>query len=185
MQLDLRTWIQHHYDACHLGDILEGMLQGVRYLHELEPPLVHCDLKPENLLLSFCTETQRWIVKVADFGLVSIVGGPWKPTVREGTLTYRAPERAIAANELTPAADIYSLGIILHELLHPFSTEMERARTLDQLKRGELPAAIPILHEMLHTDPTRRPTIVMILAELHDYYNSDEHLVAAAKTKQK
>jgi len=42
---------------------------GMKYLHSLEPPLIHRDLKPQNLLV-----TSNWRVKIADFGTAKLLG---------------------------------------------------------------------------------------------------------------
>ncbi|KAF1806974.1 kinase-like domain-containing protein [Mucor lusitanicus] len=61
-------------------------------------------------------------------------------TVGVGTRTYASPEQlAIPAQAYDEKVDIYSLGIILFELFQPFTTGMERADSLDKLKRGIFP----------------------------------------------
>jgi translation initiation factor 2-alpha kinase 3 len=63
--------------------------------------------------------------------------------------------------------DIYSLGVILLELLVPFATDMERCRVLDKAKNGELPPELianqereffaTLLERMLHKEAKSRP----------------------------
>ncbi|GAN07988.1 EIF2 alpha kinase Hri1 [Mucor ambiguus] len=61
-------------------------------------------------------------------------------TIGVGTRTYASPEQlAIPAQAYDEKVDIYSLGIILFELFQPFTTGMERADSLDKLKRGIFP----------------------------------------------
>ncbi|KAI8982093.1 kinase-like domain-containing protein [Mycotypha africana] len=91
-----------------------------------------------------------------------------------GTRTYASPEQLATRCRVTynEKVDIYSLGIILFELFQPFSSAMERARSIDQLKqKGILPSAFQrkypyigdmILH-MLHPDPQQRPSAVELL----------------------
>src|SRR5690606_122997 len=77
--------------------------------------IVHCDLKPSNILM-----TGDGIPKVADFGVAKWIEseGYWKDGVgRRGTPRYMAPEQAGGAGEVGPATDVYSLGKILYEML--------------------------------------------------------------------
>ena len=79
--------------------------------------IVHRDLKPENLLV---TDDGR--VKIADFGIAKAVDRVATVEFRTaqgmtvGTPTYMAPEQAMGT-ELTPATDLYSLGVIAYELM--------------------------------------------------------------------
>jgi eukaryotic-like serine/threonine-protein kinase len=83
--------------------------------------VIHRDLKPENILLD---EQAGGIPKVSDFGLASFVDqdAPSKFNLTEthismGTLSYMAPEQRVDAKNADHRADIYSLGVILYELL--------------------------------------------------------------------
>ena len=58
-----------------------------------------------------------------------------------GTAAYASPEQILGHStmSISQKSDIYSLGILLFELLVPMSTEMERAKTLQALKQGIIP----------------------------------------------
>ncbi len=79
--------------------------------------IVHCDIKPENLLMD-----KQGTVKIADFGIAKLVQpSPALPTVfentpnAEGTPTYAAPEQS--TGNADRRSDIYSLGVVLYEML--------------------------------------------------------------------
>lgn len=78
--------------------------------------MVHRDLKPENIMV-----TQDGVVKLLDLGIAKISGGidSLKTTANSvfGTPAYISPEQAVDSSTVDTRADIYSLGIILFELL--------------------------------------------------------------------
>ncbi len=96
------------------AEVVRTIARAVAALHERR--LVHCDLKPANILLD-----ERDEPHVADFGLARIL----EPASRHaevgrliGTIPYMAPEQADSQRaEVGFASDIYSLGVILYELL--------------------------------------------------------------------
>jgi tRNA A-37 threonylcarbamoyl transferase component Bud32 len=96
--------------------IIARICDALEYAHE--EGIVHRDIKPENILLD-----KKGRVKIADFGLVKLVArktaqytltGPWQVV---GTPHYMAPEQMDADPILDHRADIYSLGVMLYEML--------------------------------------------------------------------
>ncbi|MBF6466377.1 protein kinase [Nocardia beijingensis] len=78
-------------------------------------PVVHRDLKPDNVLV-----TREGAVKVIDFGIAAILdGGPrlTKTGQQIGTFRYMAPERVQGARIQNPSSDLYSLGCMVHEMV--------------------------------------------------------------------
>ena len=73
--------------------------------------LIHRDIKPDNVLI-----TSHHRVKVGDFGLVRATNAEATSDMIVGTVSYLAPEQ-VTGEEITPASDVYSAGIVLFELL--------------------------------------------------------------------
>jgi len=87
--------------------IVRDISQGLRFLHESTPSILHRDLKAKNILVD-----SRFRAKVADFGLAAKTG---KKRGLSGTLFWMAPEYLLQ-NVYTGACDIYSFGMILYEI---------------------------------------------------------------------
>ena len=91
-----------------------NVAQGILYLHEeCETQIIHCDIKPENILMS-----EQKLAKLADFGLAKLLKSDQSRTYTalRGTRGYVAPEwhRNMA---ITVKADVYSFGVVLLEII--------------------------------------------------------------------
>jgi serine/threonine-protein kinase len=140
------------------------LCRAVQCAHERH--IIHRDLKPENILLD-----ERGHVKVADFGLVGFRSPQssndpriTSAAVAMGTLNYMAPEQRRDAGSVDERADLYSIGVILYELLTGelplgrFRTPSERVPALD----SRLDA---VVMRALEADPAARYAQAAILGE--------------------
>ena len=123
--------LMEYVDGAHLRELLTqrklsptealklvpDICSGLEYAHE--QGIVHRDIKPENILV-----THSGHAKIVDFGLVRVVGQEeatdWRLTRASqvmGTPQYMAPEQLNRPREVDHRADIYSLGVVLYEML--------------------------------------------------------------------
>ncbi|KAI9269865.1 kinase-like domain-containing protein [Sporodiniella umbellata] len=98
-------------------------------------------------------------------------------TIGVGTRTYAAPEQ-LSGTTYDEKADIYSLGIILFELFQPFTTGMERAYILNDLKyenkvpeafKQSYPKETEWVHLMMQPNPCHRPSALELCHQLQTY----------------
>lgn len=94
-------------------EIQQGICAGLASAHKLEPPVVHRDVKPQNIMMSM--KKKQNIIKVSDFGLAKHVDPLTRITESGGTLAYFPPEGFW--NYVSPASDVYSAGIIFYIML--------------------------------------------------------------------
>ncbi len=110
-------------------DIFIQICEAIEYAHQRG--IIHRDLKPDNILVE-----PSGSPKVLDFGVAKIIAFQSALVGEErgrfiGTLQYASPEqRAGQTDDLTPRSDVYSLGLILHELLTGHLPRIEGTRAL-------------------------------------------------------
>jgi serine/threonine protein kinase len=117
--------------------------------------LIHRDIKPQNLLVR-----EDGVVKIADFGIARAAEGSHVTQLGTvlGTAAYLAPEQALG-EEVTYAADIYSLGAVLYELLTgrtPFEFS-----TLASLAQKQRDGVITPVRDLEHAVPDGLEALVM------------------------
>jgi serine/threonine protein kinase len=151
--------------AIHIGAAL-------RHVHETG--LLHLDVKPSNVI----------VVKgrpiLCDFGIARWQAAH-RPRGVRGTAPYVAPEECLLKS-VTPAADVFGLGVTLYELLTgklPFPEGKTKEERYPQVRKAPATvrrhrSAVPIALERLvlsclSRDPTARPNLLALLPALHDF----------------
>lgn len=175
--------------------ILYEIALGVNYLHNMNPPLLHQDLKTQNILLD-----GEYHVKIADFGLskwryLSVSKGSGsKPTEMGGTVIYMPPEKYELSTNKSRRADVkhdmYSYAIIMWEVLSrqiPYDEMTNPMQIMFSVIRGtrpdtsmdSLPSHIPnreILMSLITSgwtaNPDERPSFLQCLVELEPMVRS-------------
>ena len=175
-----RTLRQLGRDGVQARTVAEVGAQAARALAVAhEAGIVHRDIKPENIMVR-----DDGYVKVLDFGIAQLASTDsieqphdtrlTRPGMVVGTMRYMSPEQA-TADEVTPASDIFSLGIVLHELAtgrHPFEASSDMAVLSSIILRDALPpsrvnARLPrefdaVIMRMLSKKTDLRPSAVEV-----------------------
>lgn len=156
------------------------IVEGLSFAHQRG--VVHRDLKPANVLL----EVRLGLVcpLVADFGLVKMDeegGDKTREGTAIGTPAYAAPEQLRDASRATHRADLFSLGVMLAELLTgtrpfaagPIAQILDAHRLPPQL--GDLAGSLrELIEDLLRMDPAARPaSCEAVLARLPDTSSAD------------
>jgi serine/threonine-protein kinase len=128
-------------------DIVQQACRGLSVAHRAG--IVHRDLKPENLFIARGGDGGDW-VKVLDFGIAKLRvmdgGVPTRTGATLGTAYYMSPEQARGATDVDERTDVWSLGVVLYQLLsgqRPF----QGAQFLH------------VVHQILSTDPVPLSTL--------------------------
>ena len=158
-----------------VDDAIDYVLQACEAIAEAHGlGIVHRDLKPENLFVTRRRDGAAWI-KVLDFGISKVIAGlesrqgGARVTTREsmGSPTYMSPEQMRCTRDVDGRADIWSLGIILYELLtgrQPFTGKSiaevclkVTQEPLPPLGRPDLPEGLAaVVEKCLAKDPEAR-----------------------------
>ena len=135
--------------------IIEQLLSALEYAHKT---IIHRDLKPENIML-----LPGENIKVLDFGLAKALEEAAAPADTDGaqhakrvvgTRVYAAPEQQLH-QEIDRRADLYSVGLIFHELL-TLRAPTDEPVTVAKVRRDVAPAIVEVLERAVNEDRDQR-----------------------------
>ena len=186
MDTSLRTYLEDHskeeFPLNLKAFVLRQVTQALAYLHSQNPPLVHHDLSPNNVLLNVIS----FVTKVSDFGMSRAIdpSALSRKTSIKGTLAFMAPEALQKVPKYDTKLDVFSFGnIIISTLTHewpdpeaPTKYENEQLVALNELQRREhctelftaqeKQLFLPTVSQCLENRPDKRPSSVMLVREL-------------------
>ena len=158
--------------------IVHDVSLGLCYLHNHDPPIVHCDLSPNNILL-----TAHHVAKISDLGVAKVIKADSRKTMTKapGTVDFMPPESLSNSPIYGLPMDVFSFaGIILHTFnqqwprpteSNQFDPKTRRKVALLEVERrqqyldkmiGEAKVLRLLVEECLDDDPAVRPTIATV-----------------------
>ena len=186
MDTSLRTYLEDHskeeFPLNLKAFVLRQVAQALAYLHSQNPPLVHHDLSPNNVLLNVVS----FVTKVSDFGMSRAINPSAlsRKSSIKGTLAFMAPEALHDPPRYNEKLDVFSFGnIILSTLTHEWPnpgpptryegdtfvaiTELQRRdRYIAVFTAQEKQLFLPTVRQCLENRPDKRPSSVMLVREL-------------------
>ena len=156
-------------------EVAIGVMEGVAYLHEHTPQIIHEDIKPANILLdeNMCPKLcDLGLAKVRSFDIASSTTGVYVL----GTPAYMAPEKLMKNKKGSQSSDIWSLAITLLEWLSggdPWDLANQDEDPVTYIRacidNNELPPIsrkFPLLLPALQYNPNERPTAIHLLCQI-------------------
>jgi len=96
-------------------DLVKQICRGIALAHREKPPIIHRDIKPQNILVGYEADGLR--ARVSDFGLAKKVNPLTLLATAAGTLAFKPPETFSAHKGDSCAADVWAIGVTLYLLL--------------------------------------------------------------------
>ena len=201
MDTSLRMYLEDHskeqFPLHQKTSVLRQVTQALTYLHSQNPPLVHHDLSPNNVLLNVVS----FVTKVSDFGMSRAINPSafTRKSSIKGTLAFMAPEALQNPPRYNEKLDVFSFGnVILHTVTHEWPdpgpptkyegdvfvavTELQRREQCVELFTArEKQLFLPIVCQCLENRPDKRPSSVMLVQELRHIESTfprDGHVAA-------
>lgn len=113
-----KFWQSHGTEFVPLAttvDIIKQVCRGLSVAHREHPPIVHRDIKPQNILVGYEAEGLR--ARVSDFGLAKRVNPLTLLATAAGTISFKPPEAFTESKGDSCAADVWAIGTTLYLLL--------------------------------------------------------------------
>lgn len=170
-----------------LWKYIHDVASGLSYLHACNPPIIHQDIKPANVLID-----SNGNFSITDFGISAKKenGTNYYEDANSGTLVYMAPERFHENAEPRPESDIWALGATLYEIITgdvPFGDEgglgQENGKSIPAIELKIPKKLKKLIYSCLDKDPSKRPSaqqIVDFITERRLSKNRRKYLVTLA-----
>ena len=160
-----------------------AILQGLSEVHSQDPPIIHRDISPDNILLSYDNEESRALL--SDFGLAQSIDQMSGIAAAAGKYLYFAPE--CFWGTYLPASDVFSAGIVLYRMLtgsYPWSYDFDSLTDNDRdsmttmiLKAQKIKPSPPSIYNEVCSDNLDRIALKAISKNLEERYcNASEFL---------
>ena len=145
--------------------LLRDVASGLAWLHAMTPPVIHQDIKPDNIMVG-----DNGDFMITDFGVSTHLRSTLRKSLSAafssaGTIAYMAPERFGKDNTPIMANDIYSLGATVYEMLTgdtPFGDDgglvQKKGAEVPDLKGSYSANLKKVIRKCLATNPWERPT---------------------------
>ena len=207
MDTSLRTYFEKHSRddfPLHLkAFVLRQICQALAYLHGQNPPLVHHDLSPNNVLLNVVS----FVTRLTDFGMSRAIDPSsfTRKSSIKGTLAFMAPEALHDPPQYNEKLDVFSFAnIILSTLTHEWPNPgpptqykgdqlialnelQRRERYVDMFTAQEKQLFLPTVCQCLENRPDKRPSSAVLVRELRRIESSlpsGSHVASAAPIEQ-
>ena len=186
MDTSLRTYLEGHskeeFPLHQKAFVFRQVTQALAYLHSQNPPLVHHDLSPNNVLLNVVS----FVTKVSDFGMSCAINPSAlsRKSSIKGTQAFMAPEALHDPPRYNEKLDVFSFGNVVISTLTrewpnpdpPTQYRRDQLVALNELHRREHYVVkftaqekqlfLPIVRQCLENRPDKRPSSVMLVQEL-------------------
>ena len=172
MKENLRCFLEKNKDKLTIQEQIRISLeiaQGVAFLHQLTPPMVHRDLNDKNVMFTF-----DGVVKIGDFGQTTFMTEFCLTTTAPGMVSFMAPEALRSGNaEYDENLDVFSLGVLMLSIgtQHPPSSDLtgicvtpevqRRAKDLERM--NDCHSLKPFILHCLRDDPEQRPKATQLV----------------------
>ena len=192
MDTNLRKYVEEHskenFSLQQKTFVLRQVTQALTYLHSQNPPLVHHDFSPNNVLLNVAS----LVAKVSDFGMSRIINPSvlTRKSSIKGTLAFMAPEALRPVPKYDMSLDVFSFGnVVIYTLTHewpdpeaPNKDEGDQLIALSELERREhciksftaqeRRLFLQIVEDCLANRPEKRPSSAKLMHKLKQIESS-------------
>ena len=194
MHLSLRGLVEKHSNIPMnvKASILNDVCLGLRYIHSHNPPIIHRDLTPNNVLL-----TCGLVAKISDMGVAKVLrhDDPKTMTEAPGTADFMPPESLTKRPSYGLSLDVFSFGaVVLYTTTQLWPTpapwveinskrnslylsEVERRQDYIKKMAGDASNLKSLVVKCLDNDPMKRPTIAEVSATIKKHkLETEEHI---------